>query len=357
MDKGIGLREYGGGFLLATLVGVLAFGYVVLRPFLSIFLVALVLATIAEPIYVKIRRLTRGREGLAALITCFLVVVVLIVPCLVLLGLLAQQSLQLYDWVNQRLHANLLDEEMVRQALEWQRRVLPELRIDPRELVKSFTGVVGSLSREIVGLSAAALKAVTTTLWQFFLMLVALFYLLKDGGRFLRWALYLTPLPGSLRRELFEKFRGVSESAFYGAFLTALVQGFLGGIGFLIVGLQPLVWGVAMAFFSMVPVVGTALVWLPAGMILMLTQHLGSGIFLVIWGLVVSLSDNVIRPMIMRGRSELHPLLIFFSLLGGIFSFGPLGILLGPLAIVLAISMLQAYEAAARPVLEELDKR
>lgn len=357
MERGAGLKDYGGGFLLVSLVAVLVFGYVVLRPFLSIFLVALVLATIAEPGHARIRRLTRGHEALAALLTCFLVVIVVILPCLVLLGLLAQQSLQLYDWVNQRLHGNLLDEDLVRQGLEWQRKLLPQLRIDPRELIKGFTALVGSLNKEVVALSASALKAVTTTIWQFFLMLVALFYFLKDGGRFLHWALYLTPLPGSLRRELFQKFKGVSESAFYGAFLTAMVQGLLGGIGFLIAGLQPLAWGVAMAFFSMVPVVGTALVWLPAGVILILTQHTGSGIFLIVWGLVVSLSDNLIRPMIMKGRSELHPLLIFFSLLGGIFSFGPLGILLGPLAIVLAISMLQAYEAAARPVLEELDQR
>jgi predicted PurR-regulated permease PerM len=112
-----------------------------------------------------------------------------------------------------------------------------------------------------------------------------------------------------------------------------------------------------MAFFSMLPIVGTAIVWFPAGVILILTDHLGSGLFLMAWGLMVSLSDNLIRPMIMKGRSELHPLLIFFSLLGGVFSFGPLGILLGPLAIVLAISMLQAYEAAAKPMLEELDRR
>lgn len=356
MERYEGLKHYGGGFLIASLFAVLIFGYVVLKPFLSIFLVSLVLATVAEPAHVRIRKLTRGREGLAALISCFLVLVVLVVPCLVLLGLLAQQSIQLYDWMNQRLHGNIMDEQWVKDLLEWQRKVLPQLRLDPKELLKNFTGLIGTLSKELVALSAAALKAVTTAIWQFFLVMVALFYFLKDGGRFLNWALHLTPLPGSLRRELFEKFKGVSESAFYGAFVTAIIQGFLGGIGFLIVGLQPLVWGVAMAFFSMLPVVGTSIVWLPAGTILIITNHVGSGIFLIIWGLMVSLSDNLIRPMIMKGRSELHPLLIFFSLLGGVLSFGPLGILLGPLAIVLAISMLQAYEAAAKPILEELER-
>lgn len=357
MEAQKGLRQYGGGFLIASLVAVLIFGYIILRPFLTIFLVALVLATISEPAYVRIRIITRGREGLASLITCFLVVVILIVPCLVLLGLLAQQSLQLYEWLNQKLQGNLMENELVTQALQWQQKLFPQLQVDPRELMRQFSTMVGALSRELVGLSALVLKAVTNTLWQFFLMLVALFYFLKDGGKFLRWALYLTPLPGSLRRELFEKFKSVSESAFYGAFLTAILQGVLGGIGFFLVGLPPLVWGMAMAFFSMVPIVGTALVWLPAGVILIVTHHVTAGIFLILWGLSVSVSDNIIRPMIMRGRSQLHPLLIFFSLLGGILSFGPLGILLGPLAIVLAISMLQAYEAAARPLLEELEKR
>ena len=170
--------------------------------------------------------------------------------------------------------------------------------------------------------------------------------------------MHLTPLPGSLEREIGEKFKEVSESAFLGTFLTAAAQGFLGGIAFLIVGFPPLVWGVMMAVMSLIPLVGTFLIWGPAAAILLTAGRTGAGIFLVVWGVVVvGLSDNVLRPLLMQGKSQLHPLLIFFSLIGGIMAFGPLGILLGPLAIVLVIAMLKAYEEAARPFLEYMDHR
>jgi len=115
---------------------------------------------------------------------------------------------------------------------------------------------------------------------------------------------------------------------------------------------------VLMAVLSLIPLVGTFLVWGPAAVLLMTGGRLGAGIFLVIWGVVVvGMSDNVLRPLLMRGKSQLHPALIFFSLIGGIMAFGPLGILLGPLAIVLVIAMLRAYEEAARPFLEYMDNR
>lgn len=358
MERGQTLREYGGGFLLFCLVLVLWFGYLILKPFITIFLVALVLATISQPAYSWVLRRTRNRRTLSALLTTLLVVLLLIVPCLVLAGILAQQSVQAYNWVNERVQTGLLDQSMVERFLELQRRLLPQLELSPKDVGKTFTELAGRASGLLVGWSAAAVKAVTAAVWQFFLMLFALFYFLRDGGAFLRWVMHLTPLPGSLQRELFERFRGVSESAFYGAFVISLTQGFLGAIGFLIVGLQPLVWGVAMAFFSLIPAVGTAIVWGPAAVLLILTHRVLSGIFLIAWGiLVVSMSDNVLRPIIMKGRSELHPLLIFFSLLGGVFAFGPLGILLGPLAIVLAVSLLQAYEKAAHSLLKELSQR
>jgi predicted PurR-regulated permease PerM len=352
------LKDYGGGFLLVCLLAVLFFAYVILRPFVMIFLMALVLATISYPAYRWMLGRTGGRRGLSALLTCILVVLVLIVPSALMLGLLARESLLLYDWVNERVQAGIVDHNLIQGVLDLQRKLLPQLDVEKLEVGKILTGYAGRLSGVLVNWSASVVKALTTAVWQFLLLLVALFYFLKDGGPFLRWVMHLTPLPGSLEKEIFDRFQGVSQSAFYGTFLTALTQGFLGAMGFLIVGLPPLVWGVAMAFFSMIPLVGTAIVWGPAAVLLILNHRVASGIFLIIWGIVVvGLSDNVLRPLLMRGKSELPPLFIFFSLLGGISAFGPLGILLGPLAIVLAIALLQAYEDAARPLLDDLDAR
>ncbi|MFQ6033818.1 MAG: AI-2E family transporter [Candidatus Bipolaricaulia bacterium] len=352
------LSEYGGGFLLACLIAVFVYAFAILRPFLEIFFVALVLATVSQPAHAWILRRTRGRAAVSALLTCVLVVLLLILPGLILLGLLAKESLQLYEWIDGQVQSGLLDRSLIQSLLELQRQYLPQLDLRQINIGQILAGVAEKLSGLLLSWSASALKTMTTAVWQFFLMLFALFYFLKDGEKFLRWVMHLTPLPASLEREIFQRFKAVSESAFYGTFLTALAQGILGAIAFLIVGLQPLVWGVAMAFFSMIPVVGTAIVWGPAALLLILSHRLVAGIFLVAWGIVVvGTSDNLLRPLLMKGKSELPPVLIFFSLLGGISVFGPLGILLGPLAIVLVIALLQAYEEAARPLLEDLDGR
>ena len=336
----------------------LLFGYLVLRPFLNIFLLALVIATITYPVYRRLLRLTGSRESLSSFLSIVFVVVVLIIPCLLLLGLLARESVQVYGWINEKVQNGAMEQSVVQRAVDLQAKYLPRLDLERLDLGQKLAAMAGILSGILMKWSTSALKGVTSAVWQFFLMLFALFYFYKDGAAFLHWMMHLTPLPGSLEREIAEKFKEVSESAFYGTFLAALAQGFLGGLGFLIVGLPPLVWGVFMAFLSLIPLVGTFLVWGPAAILLMASDRLGAGIFLVIWGVVVvGLSDNVLRPLLMKGKSQLHPLLIFFSLIGGMIAFGPLGILLGPLAIVLVISMLRAYEEAARPFLEYMDKR
>ncbi|MEW6441570.1 MAG: AI-2E family transporter [bacterium] len=347
--------EQGGWFLLVCLLLVLTLGYIVLRPFLKIFLLAMILATLSHPIYTWILRRSKGRRNLAALLACLTVLLLIIIPCLVLLGVVARESVQVYEWISEKVESGVLDQSLQR-ALELQKRIVPDLNLGNIEVGKTVAGLAGRASGLLVKWSTGAVMAVTTALWQFFLLLFALFYCYKDGSAFLSWVMHLTPLPRTLETEMFEKFQEVSESAFYGTFLTAVAQGALGALGFLIAGLPPLVWGVAMAVFSLVPIVGTFIIWGPASLILILTGHVAAGIFLAAWGVVVvGLCDNLLRPLLMRGKSQLHPVLIFFSLIGGISAFGPLGILLGPLAIVLIISMLRAYEEAARPYLDFMD--
>ena len=367
MERELGFRGYDGIFLIFCLLLVLLFGYVIMKPFIKIFLMALVLATISQPVYRWLLRRTKGKATLSALLTCFLVVLFIIAPSVVLLTMIARESLQIYEWVNEKVQMGGFSHNPSEMLLEMKQRIfpnldlkslIPKLGVNQLDLGNTLTKWAGNISGLLVGWSAGALKALSTTLWQFSLVLFALYYFLKDGVKFLHWVMHLTPLPGSLEREIFQRFRDVSESAFYGTFLTAIIQGALGGVGFAIAGLPALIWGVAMAFLSLIPMVGAAIVWAPAAIYLFAMNRVGAGIFLVIWGVVViGMSDNLLRPVLMKGKSALHPLLIFFAIIGGVFSFGLLGILLGPLAIVLVIAMLQAYEEEARPVLEALDKR
>ena len=356
-QKGV-LTSFGGGFLLLCLLASMEFAFVVMEPFITIFIMALVLAIIARPLYLWLLNRMPGRESLASLLTVLLVVVVFILPCLMLLSILTQEALQAYEMINEKARLVLTDGHLLDKIKALQARFLPQIDMDLGELTKSLAGVAGQVSNYVLKMAGAALGVLSSSLWKAVLMLFVVFYFLKDGRKLADWASHLFPLPSSLEKEIATAFINVSKSAFYGTFLTALAQGILGGIGFWIAGLQPFVWGLVMAFFSMVPLVGTAIVWVPAAVFLILTHKIGWGIFLIAWGVgVVGMSDNFLRPLFMKGKNELHPVLIFFSLLGGIAAFGFLGILLGPLAIVLFISLLKAYEEAARPILDDLDNK
>ncbi len=358
MTRSNRLSDYGGGFLLFCLLCAVAFAYMVMRPFLTIFLVSMVLAIIAQPIHTQCLKITKGRSSLAALLAVCMVLLLIVFPGIIMIVLLANESAQVVTWVNKGVESGLFTDQSVEKLTLLQQKYLPDVEINPIEIGKSLSGAAAWLSKKLFAVSAAAVSALGSTLWKFILMLFALFYCLRDGRDALKWVMHLSPLKQSLENEIIDCFKEVSRSAFFGTFLTALAQGFLGGIGLFFAGLPPLTWGLFMAFFSMIPVVGTALVWVPATILLYATGKVGAAIFLAIWCIVVvGMSDNVLRPLLMRGKNELHPLLIFFSLLGGLSAFGLLGILLGPLAIVLLIALLRAYEEAAKPILEGLDEQ
>ena len=133
-------------------------------------------------------------------------------------------------------------------------------------------------------------------------------------------------------------------STVVGILLTAVVQGVVAGIGFAIAGISPVLWGTSVAFASLIPVVGSALVWAPAGIVLIATGALKGGFFLLAWGiLVISSLDNILRPYLMRGGTQVSPVWILFSILGGLQLFGFTGILIGPLILSMAITLVAIY--------------
>jgi len=167
-------------------------------------------------------------------------------------------------------------------------------------------------------------------------VLFSLFFILLDGAVFARWAWAMVPLDARYREIVSRTFLEIVKSAVLGSGLVAIVQGILGGLAFWIVGLPGVLWGFVMAFTSLVPVVGTAIVWAPAGLMLLLQGQAGAGAFILIWGaVVISSADNVVRVLAVRGPVHLHPLLLFFSILGGIKISGLLGVVYGPLVLAM----------------------
>jgi predicted PurR-regulated permease PerM len=155
----------------------------------------------------------------------------------------------------------------------------------------------------------------------------------------------LLPFEKDHRDRMIQQIRDVIFASVTSSLASAAAHGLLGGLAFWIAGVQaPIFWGVMMGFFSLVPVVGSALIWVPISISLMAGGHIGRGIFLVIACIViVGTVDNVIRPWLISGRAEMSGLVVFISVLGGIAVFGMLGAVLGPIVVAMAGSMLDVY--------------
>ena len=203
----------------------------------------------------------------------------------------------------------------------------------------------------IVGQSIGILGGAIGLIVKTFFVIFTMYYLFRDGDRIVTALPEFLPLKKEQSKQIFERARQVINASIYGVVFIAIIQGVLGGLAFWVLGLpSPLLWGVVMAFVCMIPVAGSFLVWLPATIYLALTGHWTRATLLAIWGLlVISMIDNFVRPKLIRGRTRLHELFVFFAVLGGLRVFGVLGIVLGPvvLAITLALFDILRHAGAA----------
>lgn len=254
-------------------------------------------------------------------------------------------------------------ELLVKFQAEAFERKLPALQLvlelKPVQAILTKTGEFTSLSKEQIISSAAdaaqgALQQVASlggtvvvgafnVLTQFAFTMFLLFFFLRDGKGMLETGIRLVPMTSHRKAELAATLGGVTRAVVLGTLVTSLVQGTLVGIGFAIAGLpSPLVFGAVGALASLIPIVGTALVWVPAAVTLIAQGQTGWAIFLVLWSIIlVAGSDNVIRPMIISGSSNASTLLVFVGLLGGISVFGFAGIFMGPLVLTLVATLLK----------------
>ncbi|MEN6486922.1 MAG: AI-2E family transporter, partial [Syntrophobacteraceae bacterium] len=192
----------------------------------------------------------------------------------------------------------------------------------------------------------------------FFIMIFVVFYLVRDGEKMIDQARYFSPLRAEQEDRILDGTRLVARSVFVGTFVTAICQGLVGGIGLAIVGIPGLFWGTVMAFSSLIPVVGTSLVSLPAIIYLILFGSWKSAVFLALWcALILGSIDNFLRPFLMQGGSKLSPFYIFLAIIGGVQYFGLIGILYGPLILTFAMIMLYIYEVEYREDLLATDRK
>lgn len=338
------------GFFIALLaLTTLAFLWLVWDFLLPVFWAA-VLATLFFPLQQRSTERLNGRASLAAVLTLLTILFIVILPLFLVGWALAQESIELYE----RIAAGEVDLQAPVRFIE---RTLP--------LVAGYLESVGvELDRVREGLSNAAvtssqfLASQALTFGQnalrfsvlLFLMLYILFFFLRDGERMVDTLIWVLPLGDRRERQLFAKFAEVSRATIKGTLVVGIVQGGLGGLLFWILGLPaPVFWGVVMAVLSFLPAVGAALVWGPAALVLLVTGEIAKGLILIVAGtLVVSLVDNILRPILVGRETRMPDFLVLLSTLGGLAVFGISGIVIGPIiaAFFLAVWAMFAREYA-----------
>lgn len=321
-------------WMLAPLWGALAWG--------------VCLAFLLAPMQSWLTRKLEGRAGLAAGIITVLVPVVLAGP-LVSLGMafanqfaalvthLQQQQLRFDDSLLMQLERHPL----IGSLAEW-------LRLNLLATTEQLHGWLESGTQMLLHSLAASggtfVLIALGTLINFFIMLFLLFFLLRDGRHLLGRVVRLVPMEPVRRGELLKLMGDTTRAVVYGEGLTALVQGTLVGIGFAIAGLpSAVVFGVMTAFLALLPVGGAALVWAPAVVYLLATMQWGWALFMLTWGMGVSVSDNLMRPFLIsrQAQAPVSVLAVFIGVIGGISAFGMIGVIIGPVLLTVLATLLR----------------
>ncbi len=337
-------------FLIFLLISVLIACYFIFKPFLVEIIAAGILVSIFYTPYEWLVKKLRGRRNLAALLMCILIAALVIIPVANFMVYAAQKSVDAYSEMVRHVDTDNLGAMLHDGILE----KFNYLGIDQDNIKNFIVEMAQKLNDWLVSGGANLIKGTTGFLVSLILIIFTMFFFFVDGHKMVAKLMYWTPLSNKYDKRIFQKFRDVSYSTMLSTFITAIAQGLIGALGFMIIGLPAFFAGVAMGFFSLLPYIGTALIWFPVGVYLLITGQIWQGIFLLIWGgAIVSSTDNLIRAYIIRGKAHVHPIFVIFSILGGIALFGFWGVILGPLIISLAITILHIYELEYENILEK----
>jgi predicted PurR-regulated permease PerM len=338
-------------FIVAT-IAVLGYGLLkLLGPFWGALGWASLLAFMLYPLHVRLTRRFGGRDGRSAGVITALTPFFIIAPLAILGLVFARQVGNIIDYLRGlRIdsYAELVDRlESYRIIGPVSRWIRDNVAVTTEQVQGWLVDGAQTVVKSLAAASGNVVLGFVGTLIGFFLMLVLLFFLLRDGRAMFDRLCRLIPLEPERRDRLIHHLASVVRAVVYGTVLTALLQGTLVGIGFAFAGLpSPVVFGVLGAVAAFIPAAGTGIVLVPAVIYLFATGRIGAGIFLAIWATVVGTADNFIRPMLAARHAPVSTVAVFVGVIGGIAAFGFLGIVLGPVLLSLIVELLKFAEDA-----------
>lgn len=344
-------------FFIACFFGVLFMLGWLLAPFFPILVLGAVVSGISYPLFLSLQKRLRLKASIAAFVACFLLFLILFVPIVFFVGSLAQQALGLYQMakdavINEQIN-NLLRNS---QVLERANAILGhfDLTLTGDEIKNSITEIVKFVGLFLYEQARAIASNTLAFVVNFLLMLLVVYFLLLDGQRLLVYIIDLSPLPTDQEQTLIGKFKEMANAILIVNGLSGMIQGALGGIAFWFFGFpSAFLWGVIMGLLAFIPIIGVGVVFVPTVIFLFLKGRIAVGIFFAVFYLALSGgTEYLFKPKLVGRQVDQHPLLIFFAIIGGLKSFGLLGIIYGPLVVTAFLTMADIYRANYQRIVE-----
>lgn len=306
-------------------------------PFVGALALAAIIVTICYPLYERILRvIPRHNKSFASLMAVFTVILIVVIPLTILGTFLLREAVSVYSLVNSTSQVALTDSIGKIEVLGQQ--YIPGFSLNLKDYVEQVATFVAT---HLVSIFAGT----ASTIFLFFIALIASFYFFRDGKEFTKYLVEVSPLKDGQDRVILKRLAVAVRSVAMGTVLVALIQGVLTGVGLSFFGFdRAILWGSIAAIGALIPGVGTMIVFIPSVVYLVFTGQplLASGVAL--WGaLAVGFIDNLLGPYLMSRGNPLHPFVILISVLGGIAFFGPIGFILGPVILSLFVVLIELY--------------
>ena len=346
-------------FVLLLVAAVTALFLAVAWPFLKPLLLGALLAGLFHPLYRWITRLLGGRQSLGAGVTLLVLLVLGLGPISVFLGIVVQQALTVSDqaipWLSQ--HLGAASTSNIHDWLVQRFPALAEYMPSQEQLLQQVGTAAKTAGAFLVGFASRMTVTTAAFLLNLFVMLYAMFFFFKDGHKILERIFYYLPLSDEDETSMLARFTSITRATVKGTLVIGVIQGTLAGVAFWVAGIDgAALWGTIMTILAIIPGIGAPLVWVPVVIVLFVNGQYVTGTLLLVWcGVVVATIDNFLRPLFVGRDAQMPDLLILIGTLGGLFLFGPIGFIVGPIICGLFLTVWDIYGTTFKAVLPPVE--
>ncbi|HOP46212.1 MAG TPA: AI-2E family transporter [Desulfobacteraceae bacterium] len=332
-------------FLLCSLGLVLS----IFWTYVSAVVLALLIVSVSYPMYERVKRLFKGHENTASAFMLTFILLVIVIPFGWFVGTLSNEAFDFYNHTRNAVSIKNIQETLESDSI-WAQRIRrfgAMVGIDPT--ADKVEKLAASLGKRIGLFLYNQISSIASNLFSFiihfFLMLLIIYYLFRDGGRLREYITELLPVPSGQMDKLIEKFQEMGKAVVVGNGLSGIVQGILGGFGFFFFGLSsPFLWGTILGVMAFVPIIGASVIFVPAAIVLMIQGKIGISIGYLIYNILYSsIIEYLIKPRMIGKGMQMNSLFVFIGIIGGIKLFGILGIVYGPLIITVFLTLAEIY--------------